>query len=607
MLKEFLSKLGASTRITVGVSVSPGLGLEMIEVDGLTKTVNKYAFKPLDYNYSSREIADYNQFQEALGELFDELHIPKKSNVVLSIPNVHFGMINLPLLLTDEAVTNAIISEVEQSYIFKRLEPLISWDEVHSNVDTENRSLAYTAIQKTVLESITEACNEVGCRLVGVENSYSSLLRALQYTDSAKEQMKDNVTWNLMLIGQNSYSILSMVGKRVTEYYEEPLALKSFVDDEIYNAITTSAQLTLAGLPANYLLIVSETDLVSAEVLSIKIPAECTVKFLECNKYAQSELLPANLNILPKIALQITPEAIGVATSQLCDYPLKLNLIQGRDGENDAVGVAAGDTSEFPRINIGGLEIELTPEFIKKISIILGSALVLPLFILSLWLGNVFLPKEQSKLADITAKIQATNQAIAKYNNTGDQTFNLNAATDKIITQNKAKLAYYGALGMSIPNKLWVSYYVTNEAGKVDIKGKSTDVESVYMFYKNMKQLVNGSDIRLYKLEIPTESIDAVINTTGSPKYYAFEITNMTEAELAPPAPPATPGTPGAPATPTTTEPTAQPGQKSGAFNFGGPKTNPPASQSGVPPSPNASPSSPANQLPPNLQKIEQF
>ena len=603
MLKEFLSKLGASTRITVGVAVSPGLGLEMIEVDGLTKTVNKYAFKPLEYNYSSREIADYDQFREALDELFDELHIPKKSNVVLSIPNVHFGMINLPLLLTDEAVTNAIISEVEQSYIFKRLEPLISWGEVHSNVDTENRSLAYTAIQKTVLESINEACNEVGCRLVGVENSYSSLLRALQYTDSAKEQMKENVTWNLMLIGQNSYSILSMTGKKITEYYEEPLALKSFVDDEIYNAITTSAQLTLAGLPANYLLIVSETDLVSAEVLSIKIPVECTVKFLECNKYAQSELLPANLNILPKVALQITPEAIGVATSQICDYPLKLNLIQGRDGENDAIGVAA-DASDFPRINVGGLEIELTPEFIKKISIILGAALVLPLFVLSLWMGNVFIPKEQAKLAELTAKIQTTTEAIAKYTNAGDQTFNLKAATDKIIMQNKSKLAYYGALGMSIPNKLWVSYYVTNEAGKIDIKGKSTDVESVYTFYKGMKQLVNGSDIRLYKLEIPTDSIDSVINTTGAPKYYEFEITDMTEAELAPPA---------APAAATTPEQTAQPEQKGGLFNFGRPKPIPTGSsapgETTAPAAPAASPSAPAGngQMPPNLQKIEQF
>lgn len=536
MLKELLSKLGASTRITVGVSVSPSLGLEMIEVDRLTGTVNKYAHKPLEYNFSTREIADYNQFQESLAELFEELEIPKKSNVILSVPNVYFGMINLPLLLTDEAVTNAIISEVEQSYIFKRQEPIVSWTENYSNLDTENRVLAYTAIQKPVMEGLIEACNEVGCKLVGVENSYASLLRALQYTGAAKEQMRENNTWNLMIIGQNSYSIISMVDRKIMDYYEEPLALKSFVDDEIYNAITTSAQLTLASLPANNLLIVSETDLVSAEVLSLKIPVECSVNFLECNKYTQNALQPANLNILQKLAMQITPEAIGVATSQFCDFPLKLNLIQNKEIDSDDLGLSM-ENPEYPRINIGNLEVELTPDFLKKIAIILGIVLILPMFGVSLWLKHGFLPQEQGKLNELNTKIQTTNDAIAKYSGGADSSFNLKTTMDKIIGQNKTKLAYYEALGMSIPNKLWVSYYSTNEAGKIDIQGKSTDVESVYTFYKNMKQLVNDSDIRLYKLEIASESIDDVIsNTSSSPKYYQFEITNMTEAELKPPA-----------------------------------------------------------------------
>ena len=264
MIKDFLAKLGANTKITIGVSVSPGVGLEMIEIDSATKTIVKYGCKHLEYNYSTREIDDYDEFQTALGELFDELHIPRKSNVILTLPNVHFGIMSLPLLLVDEAVTNAILSEVEQSYIFKRHEPVISWAELSSNVDTENRDLAYTAIQQTAMDGITAACDEIGCTLAAVETSYSSFIKALAYTEIAKEQLKDNITWNLMIIGQNSYSIFSMVGKKIIEYYEEPLALKSFVDDEIYNAISTSAQLTMAGIPANYLFITSAANLARA-------------------------------------------------------------------------------------------------------------------------------------------------------------------------------------------------------------------------------------------------------------------------------------------------------------------------------------------------------
>lgn len=533
MLEDFLSKLGASTRITVGVSISPGIGLEMIEIDRLTGTVIKYGSKPLEYNNSTREITDYDQLRFALEELFEDLHIPKRSNVVLSLPNVHFGLVTLPLLLTDEAITNAILSEVEQSYIFKRQEAVVSWTEILSNVNTENRLLAYTAIQKTALDQIVEICDEIGCLLVGIETSYSSLFRALHFSGIAKDQMKENVSWNLMVIRQNNYSIISVNNKKIVEYYEEPLALKSFVDDEIYNAIRSSAQLTLAGLPANYLFIISETDLVSAEVLSMKIAVDSAVKFLECNKFIQNELLPVNLNILPKLALQITPEAIGAAVQPFCDFPLKLNIVKDQDlslGSN-------GESDEAPTINLGNLEVELTPAFVRKMALIFSSIMLLPAIIILLFLSQFIIPKENARLETINSKIQNLNTDIQKYQDTSqNSTFDLKMTINDIVAQNKIKLTYYEALGVSIPNKLWITYYELNGSGKIDIRGQASEVKSVYTFYKSMKQLVNNSDIRLYKLEVTSDSIDEiVVSTSNSAKLYNFEITNMTDTELNPP------------------------------------------------------------------------
>lgn len=616
MLEDLLSKLGASTRITVGVSVSPSVGLEMVEIDRLTGTVTKYAYKPLEYNFSTREITDYNKFSAALEDLFEELHIPKKSNIILSIPNVHFGMITLPLLLTDEAITNAIISEVEQSYIFKRQEPVVTWAEVFANIDTENRTLAYTAIQKPLLDGIIQSCEDIGCTLVGLENSYSSLLRALYFTDTTKEQMKEGTTWNLMIIGQNSYSIISMLDKKVVEYYEEPLALKSFVDDEIYNAITTSAQLTLAGLPANNLFILSETDLVSAEVLSLKLPFEGTIKFLECNKYTQNELTAVNLNILPKMALKITPEVIGATVYPFCDFPLKLNVLKDAEGE-----LASSDTLSYPKINIGNIEIELTPDFIKRLSIIVGAIIIVPMLIFSFILGGLIIPKEQAKLNTIEASNKQIKAQIDEYTaSEKSNTFNPKSAIDKIVSEDKLELNYYSAIGISIPNKLWITYYMSNGAGKVDIKGKSDDVESIYTFYKNIKQLINNSDIKLYKLEMDSASIDSIVeNASSYSKTYEFEITNMTEAELNP--------QPATAKTAATTQPTTAPTQdkqesSNSSFPFGKPLfgkkdasstngNNAPSGQTAPPPpapAPTQAPKTPeGEQLPKNLQKIEKF
>lgn len=611
MLEDFLSKLGASTRITIGVSVSPSVGLEMIEVDRLTGTVSKYSNRPLEYNHSTREIADYEQFRSALEELFQELNVTTKSNIILSLPSVHFGIITLPILLMDDSITNAIISEAEQSYIFKRQEPAISWADIYSTVESENRTLAYSAIQQEALDKITEICDDLGCKIVGVENSYASLLKALHYTEAAKEQMQEKNTWNLMIIGQNSYSIISMFEKRIMEYYEEPLALKSFVDDEIYNAITISAQLTLSNLPANHLFIVSETDMVSAEVLAMKIQVESAVKFLECNKFTQNELLPANLNILPKKALQITPEAIGVAVTQFSDYPLKLNAIQGAEGAIEGVS----EIKEIPKINIGNLEIELTPNFIKMVSIIIGAIVLIPMIIITLVLAKGIIPQEQAKLDALNSKIQEINAEITKYTQDDkSNAFDLKTTTDNIMANNKIKLSYYSALGMSIPNKLWVTYYTLNGAGKVDIKGKASDVKSVYTFYKGIKQLINNSDIRLYKLEIDSSSLDDIVSGVSEVKTYLFEITNMTDAELDPKAAAAAaaadankPQTPDA----SQQQPPGQnnqPGPQLGKPLFGSKDTNTAqpnpqmSTASPVPPSPGD-----GQKLPNNLQKIEKF
>ena len=75
--------------IVVGVSVTPGIGLEVAQIDFDTHTVLKYGTRPLEYNNSQREIADLDIFKDSLQDLFDELMIPKDVEVVLNVPNLY--------------------------------------------------------------------------------------------------------------------------------------------------------------------------------------------------------------------------------------------------------------------------------------------------------------------------------------------------------------------------------------------------------------------------------------------------------------------------------------------------------------------------------------
>lgn len=530
MLNQLLSQLGANTKITVGVAMSPGIGLEMIEINPKTKTIEKYACKPLDYDYSKREIADYDQFREVLISLFDDLKINRKSNIVLTLPSVHYGLISLPTALGDEGVTSALVSEVEQaSYIFKRQDPVISWTDAYPAGDKDNREILYGAIQQAAIDEINAACVEIGCILVAIETAQNSLLKTLEFNNLADEHMAPNTTWNLMVINPNSYSMITLNGKSVIEYREEPLALRSFVGDEIYEAIISSAQLTLQTIPSNYLYIVSETDMVSAEVLSMKIPFDGNIKFLESNKYVQNPLMQASYNILPNQVLKITPEAIGSGIYLISQFPFKFNLL-GKGNEELAVLQEVA-----PKIRVGNTEIELTSAFVKKIAAIAALILLVPTGILFA-IMNQLNTQNQEKLNSINQQLEADKAELANFEDIDKKdTFDSKLEINNIQSINRTKLIYYTAIGTNIPPNTWLIYLRIFGDKKIDIIGRSTNVENVYTFYKNMKMSVIDSDLRLNRLEMSADSVgNLVVEDLNSikPTFYEFEITNLTDEEL---------------------------------------------------------------------------
>lgn len=524
---NILSQLGVKSKGTVYMSITPGVGLEMIQIDNTTKTVSAYAYRPLDYNESLREPADYEQFKNATLELFEELHISPKSNVVLNIPMVNFGIAERPLILSDDAVTGSLISEVEQAYVFKRHEPVVAWTDSNSSVSNDMRKILYTAIQKSVIDNISNALSEIDATLMGIEISLTSLLKALDYSGVTETQMHDGITWNLMIIGSSGYNLISMVGKNIVDYYEEPLAIKTFEGDELYNAICSSANITLMSYPANYLYIVSDTNLVSAELIAKKINTEGTIDFLDNNQFKKQELVPASLSVLPDNVLKISATAIGIAAPRTLNYPVKFDFIQKQV-------VAGNDDNEPVKIHIGENEFEVSPQTAMKIAGIVCAILIAPILLL-----HVLLPKmaesSQAQVQDINTQVAEIDKQINELSKLNkDNKFDEKKIIKDTLENNKTKLMSYSAIGDSVPRELWITYFQTFNDGKIDIKGQATSVEDVYAFFKNMKDSLLNTNLRLHKLQLVSENVDELIESEVlNGANYDFEITNMTEDELA--------------------------------------------------------------------------
>ena len=525
-INEILLQLGIGSKETVYLSISPRVGLEIIKVDTNTKMITAYANKPLEYNESLREITDYEEFKAAVKDLFDELHISLHCNIILNLPMVLFGTKEVPLILGDDAVSEVLISEAEQTYTFKRHDPLVAWMDANSKFGGETRRVFYSALQKDVVDNIKSALAEIGATLVGVKTSLSSAINALYFSDLVGEPMRTETNWNLIIVGLSGYSICSMQGAKIIDYYEEPLALKSFDNEELYNAITSSLQLALMNYPANYNYVISNTDLVSAQILSSRISnTENSTGYLENNIYRKDEFISTSLDILPDIASSITLEALGIGVSLLPNLPMQMNFMDSYSGASTV------DDNSPVIIRVGEKEFEITQQAALKIVSIALAVLIVPILAL-----NILLPlgknNIQKKLDTITTEAQKLEDEVKKYSDEEAQldSFNVKREIQDTLKYNKMKLMAYSALSESVPKGLWVTYFFTQKDGKIDIKGASTNVEDVYTFYKNLKDYLLNSKLRLYRLEMATTNIeDAVENSRQT---YIFEITNMSEAEL---------------------------------------------------------------------------
>ena len=481
--------------IDVYVSVSPACGLEMIELDK-HGNVKSYAQTELDYNEAQREIANYGEFKTGLETLFQMRNInPAKANVHLSLPTVWFG-----------------------TYIFKRKEPLPFWFDALASTNSDSRNVFYTAVQADAVNQIRDILTAMGSTLVSVENSLFADLKALYATGIGAEQMQEGNSWSLMIVNNSGFQMLGMQGKRILEYYEEPLPLKSYEGEEIYAAIENAAQIALMSTPSNSLIILSETDLVSAEILAGRLQFGGTTIYVEDNQFRKEPLMEMSLNVLSDDQLKVSLHAIG-NISPAGFMPVDVDFLAEKGKSKQQVAII-----EIP---IGGSVFELTPIKASVIVIILGVILMAPLGI-----GYFF----TSKSSELDTQITQLDQELkALQDQEGKVEFDPVAEIEKVLKLNKTKIMSYAALGESIPENLYLTYFMTADNGLINIKGCADSVEDVYVFFKNLKESLVDSKLRLSKLDLKAGSLDTVVTSTVSTidnAPYIFEITNMSDSQL---------------------------------------------------------------------------
>ena len=295
------SILGGATEVYIAVSAINRIELGV--VDSHTKQMTTYAYASIEYNESIREIADYDIFSAKIEKLF------------------------IPLTSDEEAIKNIVFSELDQTYIFKRTDPVPYWFDAPVSLESDTKSIFYTAIQSEVLDTIRNVFKEMGANLIEITCSLTSDLKGLISCGYAEAEMNnDTSNWSLMIVNNSGFQLFGFQGKQISDFYEEPLPVKSFEDNEIYSAIENAAQIALMSSPSDSLVIISETDLVSARELSKRLQSAGRITVIEDNKYRKKPLSDITRALIPELQPEVSLHMLGMFPEPSI-FPLSINFL----------------------------------------------------------------------------------------------------------------------------------------------------------------------------------------------------------------------------------------------------------------------------------------
>ncbi len=509
-MNDVMTNFGLNSKTWVGISLSSNNLLELVCLDKATKMISKYASTTVQYNSAIREIEDPDEFIEKLQTLFQQAELsPKNCNVMLNLPNVHFGLSSLAPNINEDEISEVLLSEVEDLYIFKKNDPMIEFQVIGRNQETDELLVVYSAIQRKTVDFVKECFSDIGATLISVETANTSLLKGIQYSQFSSFDFSST---SILHISANSYSIFNFNNNNLIDYYEEPLAIKSFSNEEVYVAIANAASSVLSKYSAQNLLVISETDEISAELLASQVNFSGNIEYIDRNKSTNGCFIgiKPDFAIMPDQIPYITIEAVGIAATMYEDFILSFSFVHD------------SKIQDYETINIFGYELN----FMQYAFAVILFAIIIAFLIFAL-VGGYYNSKN-SELKKAINRIESANDDLRKQiadEQKDRSTQDLYTIAKNVQDTNQSDFDMLNALSTDIPPSVWIEKFMLASDAFTTISGKALSNDEIKDFFRNLQQ--RDPSLVLTRLDFnsdDTNYIDGVFD---------FEMTNDAIASAA--------------------------------------------------------------------------
>lgn len=489
-MSSLLEQFGFKKKTHVGISLSANNFIELVCVDRQSKSVVKYASGNIKYNNAIREIIDYDEFSEILEDLFEEAGLnPQDCAVTLNLPNVHFGITTMANESEEPFIIENLQSEIEDLYIFKRNEPEIRHNKFDNKKGRGQKNVVFSAIQTKVIVKLIEIFEAMGCDLVRIDTSYSSLIKAIQFCDRFNKYVQKEEKTSILLITANSCCSFYMEGNIIFDVFEEPLAVKSFSTEEIYSTISKIASNTISKNNPKTLLIISETDEVNAELLASRLDFKGEIDCLNKSVNANEQFIDistAGGDIDSNMVSYMTIEAVGASVANFDDYPLDLNFLP-----DEKIGKNI--------VQVGAYEVELQRLIVTVV--IVGVIAGLLLGVIAKTIFGSWTTALSDDVQHAKKKVKVFKERVERSEKT--KTKNLFPVLKQVVDTNTSIIDTYQGLSTEIPDSVYIKKFVANGDGGIGIIGEAETTEEVTVFLKGLQE--KKPDLSLMKISLNTE------------------------------------------------------------------------------------------------------
>ncbi len=509
-IKELINKYlsgGKKTDVDsyVGITITLSSKLEIVKFDTKTQQVIANKKADISYDFITKQINDIDSFETAIQSFFVENDLATDTPIVISLPAVTTEFAQYPLDLSNFELKEALISESEKNYIFKKTEPTVSFVKIASDKENETQKVVFSSIQVDQIEATKSIFKELKLNLEAIDSTLISLVRGLEATGQISEDLEKNFEWVIFLVAPNSYVIMSFKGHELTGISENAFAIKSFNPEDIYPAMATYFLEGLENKNPDHIILISKTNNISADVLSSYFDMNSKVSFIEENKFAKTLLFPEKIDLFKNTKKSdnegenfVSLEGVGTTLWNKTKMKLNLNFLEKDEAFSDTISSGKEITILNKKINVSSKLIEVA--LIGMIAISFVSISILYIILGSFANGTAKNIEEMKKqitdLQSVEAQLKSKTDAEVKL-------FNY---VFGIYQKNKTFLHSYDVIGKNIPEKLWLDELkLTGEYG-VSITGKAYSVEDIVNYFRALSKNAKFSNFKIESIKVTDEN-----------------------------------------------------------------------------------------------------